>query len=67
MIICITKKLVLKLHELVAKNTLEKDAEDHLGIYRSVQVFIRGVEWLPSEPKDISQDMRKLFFWHTRL
>ncbi len=62
----ISKKLIFRLHELVTKNTLKEDIKDQLGIYRKVQVFIRGVKWLPSKPKEVSSDMTKLFSWYTK-
>lgn len=62
----LNKKLILKLHELVTKNTLKDDVKDQLGKYRTVQVYIRGVDWLPSEPDVISSEMTKLLTWYTK-
>ena len=62
----LNKKLILKLHELVTKNTLKEDVKDQLGKYRTVQVYIRGVDWLPSEPDVISSEMSKLLTWYTK-
>jgi Fic family protein len=62
----INKKLILKLHELVTKNTLKKEVEEQLGTYRTVQVYIRGVEWLPSKPEEVSSEMSKLFSWYSK-
>jgi len=62
----INKKLILKLHELVAKSILKKEVEDQLGKYRTVQVFIRGVNWLPSKPNEVATEMAKLFSWYTK-
>jgi len=62
----ITKKLILKFHEIVTKNTLKKEVEDQLGIYRTLQVYIRGVEWLPSKPEEVPSDMTKLLSWYTK-
>lgn len=62
----INKKLILKLHKLVTKNTLKKEVEDQLGKYRTVQVYIRGVDWLPSRHEDISSEMAKLFSWYSK-
>ena len=62
----ITKNLILRLHEKVTKDTLKKEVEDQLGIYRKVQVFIRGVEWLPSKPEEVASEMAKLLSWYTK-
>ncbi len=62
----INRKLILKLHELVTKNTLKKEVEGQLGKYREVQVYIRGVEWLPPKPKDVPSEMAQLLSWYTK-
>lgn len=62
----ISRKFVFKLHELVVKDTLPEDLSDQIGSYRSVQVYIRGVEWMPPSPDDVSKDMKELFSWYTR-
>lgn len=62
----ISKKFVLDLHRLVVKDTLPDDLADQIGAYRKVQVYIRGVEWMPPLPKDVPKDMRDLFSWYTR-
>jgi len=62
----INKKLILKLHKLVTKNTLKKEIEDQIGIYRTVQVFIRGVEWSPSKTEEVPSEMTKLLSWYTK-
>ncbi len=60
-----SKDLVLKLHEMVVKNTLDDKLEDQIGRYRGLQVFIRGVEWVPPSPEDVPADMKELFRWYT--
>jgi Fic family protein len=62
----INKKLILKLHEIVTKNTLKKEVENQLGKYRTIQVYIRGVDWLPTKPEKISSEMAKLLSWYTK-
>jgi len=62
----INKKLICELHSLVVKNTLRKDLEDQVGIYRKSQVFLRGVEWLPPTPKDVPKEMADLLSWYSR-
>jgi Fic family protein len=61
----ISRKLIFDLHEMVVKNTLPEDLKDQIGEYRSVQVYIRGVEWMPPSPKDIPVDMRELLRWYS--
>ena len=61
----ISKALILKLHEIVVKNTLKTELKDQIGQYRNLQVFIRGVEFLPSKPKDVPKEMRKLLLWYS--
>jgi len=62
----INKRLILKLHEIVTKNTLKKEFFNQIGTYRTLQVYIRGVEWLPSKPEDVPSDMTKLLSWYTK-
>ncbi len=61
----VSRDLVLKLHEMVVKNTLSNDLREQMGKYRSVQVYIRGVEWMPPPPEHVPDDMRDLFRWYT--
>jgi hypothetical protein len=49
----LTRALILHLHRLVVKDTLDADLEDQVGAYRGVQVYIRGVEWVPTSPEDV--------------
>jgi Fic family protein len=37
-----------------------------VGRYRKVQVFIRGVEWVPAAPDDVPADMTALISWYSR-
>jgi Fic family protein len=37
-----------------------------VGVYRSVQVFIRGVEWVPAAPEDVPRDMATLLSWYAK-
>lgn len=62
----INKRFILKLHKLVTKNTLKKEIKDQVGIYRTVQIFIRGVEWLPTKTEEVSSEMTKLLSWYTK-
>ncbi|QQG39414.1 MAG: Fic family protein [Candidatus Aenigmatarchaeota archaeon] len=61
-----SKKLVCKLHELVVKDTLRKELEPQTGKYRSVQVYIRGVDWFPPKPKNVPREMKNLLSWYSK-
>lgn len=61
----VSKKLILKLHDLVVKNTLKPELESQAGKYRSVQVYIRGVEWTPPKPADVPGEMGNLLRWYS--
>lgn len=62
----INKEFILKLHELVAKNTLKEELKDQIGKYRTLQVYIRGTEWLPPKPLDVPKEMAYLLSWYTK-
>lgn len=62
----ITRTFILELHELVMRDTLRPNLNEQLGRFRSVQVYIRGVEWTPPAPKDVPKDMKNLLSWYTK-
>lgn len=62
----ISKRFILKLHEIVVKNTLKPELEKQIGKYRKVQVYIRGVEFMPSKPQEVSKEMRHLLLWYSK-
>jgi Fic family protein len=62
----IDRDFILDLHRLAIKDTLREDLEDQVGRYRKVQVFIRGVEWVPAAPDDVPADMTALISWYSR-
>ena len=62
----IDKGFILDLHRLVISDTLEDRLEDQVGRYRKVQVFIRGVEWVPAAPEDVPADMTALMAWYSK-
>ena len=62
----ISKEFILKLHELVIKDTLKSELKEQTGKYRTLQVYIRGVEWLPPKPSEVSKEMASLFTWYTK-
>jgi cell filamentation protein, protein adenylyltransferase len=62
----ISKSLILNLHKLIVHNTLKPELNDQIGIYRTLQVYIRGVEWIPPIPKNVSKEMASLFSWYSK-
>ena len=62
----ISKKLILKLHQIVVKNTLNKEIARQIEKYRTIQVYIRGVEWSPPKPAEVPKEMRKLLLWYSK-
>lgn len=62
----ITKRFICDLHALVVQDTLAKGVAGQAGRYRDVQVFIRGVDWVPAAPKDVPKDMKALLEWYTK-
>jgi len=62
----ITKEFILELHKLIAKDTLKPDLKNQIGKYRNLQVFIRGTDWLPPKPKEVSVEMQSLLAWYTK-
>ncbi len=62
----VTREFILNLHRLVVKDTLDDDLEDQVGAWRTVQVYIRGVEWVPPSPVDVPQDIASLLSWYAK-
>ena len=62
----INKKFLLKLHEIVVKNTLKSELESQEGRYRKVQVYIRGTNWLPPKPVNVPKEMSYLLSWYSK-
>ena len=62
----ICRDLILDLHRMVIAGSLAKGLEDQAGVYRTVQVYIRGVEWSPPPPEEIAMEMRTLLSWYTK-
>lgn len=62
----ISKEIILKLHELVVKDTLRPELNSQIGKYRTLQVYIRGTKWLPPKPKDVPKEMAYLLSWYSK-
>jgi len=62
----LTKEFVCQLHKLVVENTLREDLDGQIGCYRNVPVFIRGRDWMPPKPEEVSKEMKSLFSWYSK-
>lgn len=62
----LSKRFILKLHEIVVKNTSKHELQEQIGKYRKVQVYIRGIEWLPRKPQEVPNEMMSLPLWHSK-
>ena len=62
----ITKNFICKLHKSVVKDTLKPYLENQIGNYRTLQVYIRGVEIVPPKPKEVIKEMKLLLSWYSR-
>ncbi len=62
----ITKKFICELHRLVIEETIDESLKDQIGRYRLLQVYIRGVGWVPAPPNEVPKDMKNLLTWYTK-
>ena len=62
----ISKDFILQLHKLVVQNTLRPGLENQIGKYRTLQVYIRGTEWLPPKPGEVPKEMGSLLSWYSK-
>ncbi len=62
----ITKPFICRLHALVVQDTLPHEVAAQTGRYRDVQVYIRGVEWVPPPADAVANDMRTLVQWYSK-
>ncbi len=62
----ITKELILKLHEFVVKDTLKPHLASQTGIYRTLQVYIKGTSWMPPKSEEVSGEVSNLLNWYSR-
>lgn len=56
----VRKGFVLKLHKLLMHNILWKYA----GVFRDVQVYVKGAIFTPPPPKDAEKQFRQLMYWY---
>ncbi len=62
----IDRKFICKLQRMIVTNTLKEELESQIGIYRKVQVFIRGANFVPPKPEEVPKEMRKLLSWYRK-
>jgi len=62
----ISKDLILQLHKLVVQSTLKPELESQIGKYRTLQVYIRGTNWLPPKSEDVPKEMGSLLSWYSK-
>ena len=62
----ISKDLILQLHKLVIQSTLKPELENQIGKYRTLQVYIRGTNWLPPKPEKVPKEMGSLLSWYSK-
>lgn len=62
----ITADFICKLHELVVKNTLKEDLKEQIGVFRKVQVYVRGTNWMPPKPNEVPKEIKSLLFWYSK-
>ena len=60
----ISKNFICEIQKEVVKNTLRKDLEKQMGNYRTVQVYIRGANFIPTKTKGVPMEMRTLIRWY---
>ncbi len=56
----VNKSFILKLHKALFHNILGENA----GVFRKVQVFVRGAEEIPPRPEDVERDFSNLIKWY---
>ena len=58
----INERELLNIHNLILRGILPEDA----GKYRTVQVMIKGSEYMPPQPFVVKQEMEELILWYKR-
>jgi len=56
----INRAFVLKLHKLLMHNILWK----HSGMFRDVQVYVRGASFTPPPPGEVEKQFKQLMLWY---
>lgn len=58
----LTKAFVLRMHKMLMHNILWKYA----GVFRDVQVYIRGADFTPPPPEQVEAVFKRLMLWYRR-
>ncbi|MBI4162954.1 MAG: Fic family protein [Candidatus Aenigmarchaeota archaeon] len=58
----LNKPFILKAHKILTHNILWK----HAGVFRDVQVYVRGAEFMPATPGNIESEFKKMMLWYRR-
>ncbi len=62
----ISKDFICELHKLVVQNTLKEELIDEIGKYRTLQVCIKGRDWMPPKPSEVPNEMKTLLTWYSK-
>lgn len=60
----LNRKFICYLQAILTNNTLPQEIENQRGKYRTLQVHIRGVEFIPPPPDEVPQQMKELLQWY---
>jgi Fic family protein len=60
----IKKQFICEIQKLITQNTLKEHLQDQIGKYRTVQVYIRGAQVIPTKPEEVNMQMRSLIRWY---
>jgi hypothetical protein len=55
------RDFICKIHEIMSSGILKKEES---GVFRKVQVFIRGSEHVPPKPEDVERKFKELMLWY---
>jgi Fic family protein len=61
-----SRKSICELHSLVMKDTISPKFRAEVGQYRSVPVYISGLDWTPPAPETVPYEMGRLLSWYSR-
>lgn len=59
-------EFICQLHKLVVQNTLKEELISEIGKYRTLQVYIKGRDWMPPKPQEVAQEMKTLLSWYAK-
>lgn len=62
----ITTKFICELHKLVVQNTLREELIPEIGKYRTLQVYIKGRDWMPPKPEEVTAEIKTLLSWYAK-